>query len=114
LKPLAISHTAMTISCSASTPGFLLLAAIITEVPIAMVVLSLVLPQRVARWANLVAAGLTIVYVIGLGSAAPHYIFIGSIETLGCILIGWLAWTWRESERRISGSLRAAGAGQLG
>jgi hypothetical protein len=28
--------------------------------------------------------------------------------------IGWLAWTWRESERRISGSLRAAGAGQLG
>ena len=34
------------------TPEFLLLAAVVTEVPIAMVVLSQALPQRVARWAN--------------------------------------------------------------
>ena len=32
------------------TPNFLLLAAVMTEVPIAMVVLSLVLPHRAARW----------------------------------------------------------------
>jgi len=82
------------------TPGFLLVAAMITEVPIAMVVLSLMLPQRVARWANLVAALLTIVYVIGLGSAAPHYIFIAGMEILGSILIVWSAWTWRGSEQR--------------
>jgi hypothetical protein len=96
------------------TPGFLLVAAIITEVPIAMVVLSLVLPQRVARWANVIAAVVTIAYVIGLGSAAPHYIFIAGVETLGCIAVAWLAWTWRGSEQRIPGSLQAAGSAQLG
>jgi hypothetical protein len=76
----------------AITPGFLLLAAVMTEIPIAMVVLCLVLPVRALRWANLIAAAFTVVYVSGLGSATPHYIFIAGIEILGCILIGWTAW----------------------
>jgi hypothetical protein len=79
----------------AITPNFLLLAAVMTEVPIAMVVLSLVLPQRAARWANVGAAVFTIAYVIGLGSATPHYVFIAGIETLACIVIAWQAWAWR-------------------
>ena len=79
----------------AITPNFLLLAAVMTEVPIAMVVLSLVLPHRAARWANVGAAVFTIAYVIGLGSATPHYVFIAGIETLGCIVIAWQAWKWR-------------------
>ena len=77
------------------TPAFLLLAAVMTEIPIAMVVLSMVLPHRAARWANLGAAAFTIAYVIGLGSAAPHYVFIAGIETLACVVIAWQAWTWR-------------------
>lgn len=83
------------------TPGFLLLAAVLTEIPIAMVVLSLVLPQRAARWANVVAGAFTIAYIWGLGSAAPHYLFIAGIETVGCILIVWTAWTWRGSAARM-------------
>lgn len=83
------------------TPGFLLLAAVLTEIPIAMVVLSLVLPQRAARWANVIAGAFTIAYVWGLGSAAPHYLFIAGIETLGCILIVWTAWRWRGSAARV-------------
>ena len=79
----------------AITPNFLLLAAVMTEVPIAMVVLSLVLPHRAARWANVGAAVFTIAYIIGLGSASPHYVFIAGIETLACIVIAWQAWTWR-------------------
>ena len=79
----------------AITPDLLLLFAVMTEVPIAMVVLSLVLPHRAARWANLGAAVFTIAYVIGLGSGAPHYIFIAGIETIACIVIAWQAWTWR-------------------
>lgn len=79
------------------TPGFLLLAAVMTEIPIAMVVLNLVLPQRAARWANLGAALFTVVYIVGLGSATPHYFFIAGVETLGCALIAWQAWTWREA-----------------
>jgi hypothetical protein len=85
----------------AITPGFLLLAAVMTEVPIAMVVLTLVLPHRAARWANVGAALFTIVYVTGMGSATPHYIFIAGVETLACVLIAWQAWTWRAPERSV-------------
>jgi hypothetical protein len=77
------------------TPAFLLLAAALTEVPIVMVVLTLVLPLRAARWANLVAALFTIVYITGMGSAAPHYVFIAGVEIVGCLLIAWQAWQWR-------------------
>jgi hypothetical protein len=86
----------------AITPGFQLLIAVVTEIPIAMVVLTLVLPQRAARWASLVAAPLTIVYVIGGGVlSAPHYVFIAGIETLACVVIAWTAWTWREHREAV-------------
>ena len=74
----------------------------VTEIPIAMVVLSLVLPQRAARLANIVAAVVTIVYVIGGGMlSAPHYVFIAGIETLACVVIAWTAWTWREHRESV-------------
>jgi hypothetical protein len=91
------------------TPGLLLLFAVMTEVPIAMVVLSLVLPQRAARWTNVIAALFTIAYVVGLRSNAPHYLFIAGIETLGCILVVWTAWTWRGSEMRVPAGDLVAG-----
>jgi len=78
------------------TAGFLLLAAVMTEIPIAMVLLNLVLPVRALRWANLVAAAFTVVYVLGMGSmTTPHYVFIAGVETLGCVLIAWTAWRLR-------------------
>jgi hypothetical protein len=83
------------------TPEFLLAAAVVTEIPIAMIVLTQVLPQRAARWANVIAGALTIVYVIGGYAATPHYYFIAGIETLVCIVIIWSAWTWRVAERRV-------------
>ena len=82
------------------TPAFLLVAAAIAEVPIAMVLLSLLLPQRTARWANIAGAVVTVVYVIGLGSATPHYVFIAALETIGCLAIAWWSWTWRPADRR--------------
>jgi hypothetical protein len=84
------------------TPALLLLFAVMTEIPIAMVLLSQTLPQRAARWANIAAAVFTVVYVFGLGSGAPHYIFIAGVETLGCLLIAWSAWTWRGSEDTVA------------
>ncbi len=82
------------------TPAFLLVAAVVAEVPIAMVLLSLLLPQRAARWANIAAAVVTVVFVLGMGSATPHYVFIAALETLGCVAIAWSSWTWRPAERR--------------
>jgi hypothetical protein len=90
------------------TPEFLLVAAIVAEVPIAMVLLSLVLQPRIARVANIAAAALTIAYVVIGGSATPHYVFMASMETLGCVLIAWWSWTWREASRPVPARALAA------
>ena len=82
------------------TPVFLLVAAVIAEVAIAMVLLSLLLPQRAARWANIGAAAVTVAYVLGMASATPHYVFLAALETIGCLAIAWWSWTWRPAERR--------------
>lgn len=86
------------------TPAFLLVAAVVAEVPIAMVLLSLLLPQRTARAANIAAAVVTVAYVLGLGSATPHYVFIAALETLGCLAIARWSWTWRPAEVRVQGA----------
>jgi uncharacterized membrane protein YhaH (DUF805 family) len=86
------------------TPAFLLLAAVMTEVPIAMIIGARMLPHRANRWANIVAAAFTAVYVIGLGTPAPHYIFIAGLEVLGCALIAWGAWRLAESDLESAGS----------
>jgi MFS family permease len=83
------------------TPGFLLLAAVLTEIPIAMVVLSQVLPKRANRRANMIAGIATIVYVAGLGSAAPHYLFLAGLEIVACLYIVWFAWRWGEQKERV-------------
>ena len=84
------------------TPGFLLIAAILTEIPMVMVVLSRLLSYRANRWANILGGLFTILWVVGLGSATPHYLFIASVEVLCSGYIIWLAWRWRapEGQRR--------------
>jgi len=82
------------------TPVFLLVAAIVAEVAIAMVLLSLLLPQRAARWANIVAVAVTVAYVLGMASGTPHYVFLAALETIACLAIVWWSWTWRPEERR--------------
>jgi hypothetical protein len=79
------------------TPGFLLAAAVVTEIPIAMIVLSRVLKQRANRWANIVAGVVTIAYVVGGGPLNQiHYIFFAAMEVGCAVLIVRYAWTWRE------------------
>ena len=82
------------------TPAFLLVAAVVAQVPISMVLLSLLLPERTARWANIVAAVVTVAFVLGMGSATPHYVFLAALETFGCLAIVWWSWTWRPAEQR--------------
>ncbi len=80
------------------TPGFLLIAATVTEISIAMVFLSRLLKQRVNRWVNIVGGVITILWVIGGGSTTLHYIFFASIEVVCSLAIIWLAWTWRNPD----------------
>lgn len=94
------------------TGAFFLAAAVLMEVPIAMVLLSRILSDR-ANWrTNLVAGGfMAAVQVITL-IAGPrptgYYIFFSVIE-IGCTsLIAWYAWTWRVSSRRPVSELPAS------
>lgn len=84
------------------TQGFLLAAAILMEIPFAMIVLSRVLKYRVNRWANIIAGALMALVQLGtMGSGTPptlHYLFFSAIE-VGCnLLIIWYAWKWRNPE----------------
>lgn len=78
------------------TPTFLVIAAVLVEVGIAMIYLSRALPRATARILNLIAVPLTIAFVIGGGSLTPHYIFFASIEVIAMLYIGYLALNWRD------------------
>lgn len=84
----------------AVTPAFMLLAAVMTEISMIMIIASRLLNYRLNRWANILGGVFTIVYVIGLGSLTPHYIFIASIEVICSAYIVWLAWRWRAADHQ--------------
>jgi Sec-independent protein secretion pathway component TatC len=80
------------------TQGLLLVFSILLEIPIAMIILSRVLKYSVNRWANIIAAVITILFIIGGGSVALSYIFFATMEVIGMSLIIWYAWTWPNPE----------------
>jgi hypothetical protein len=80
------------------TPIFLLIAAIVTEISIAMVFLSRFLRQGLNRWVNIIGGVITILWVIGGGSLTPHYIFFASIEVLCSLVIIGMARNWHSAE----------------
>lgn len=81
------------------TRPFLLAAAVMMEVPIAMTVLARLLPHRLNRRAN-IAAGIfktaAVVASLLVGTPSMHYLFFASIEIPCTLLIVALAWRWRE------------------
>ena len=74
------------------------IAAIITNIPIFMILLSRVLNYKVNRILNITAGFFTIIYIIGGGDTAPHYIIIASIETILAIIIIVTAWKWEKEQ----------------
>jgi len=76
------------------TPMLLLAAAVLIELTIGMVFLAFVLPRRLNRIANLLAAPIIALFVVGGGSLLPHYILLASFEIAALTGIAWLAWTW--------------------
>jgi hypothetical protein len=84
------------------TPVFLLVAAIVTEISIAMVFLSRFLNYRVNRRVNIVGGIVTILWVVGGGSTMLHYIFFATVECVCALVIIWMAWNWRGIENQVS------------
>ena len=81
------------------TPAFLLIAAILLQIPILMIFLTQVLPRNPARITNYAAVVITAVFVIGGGSTLPHYLFFVSIELAAMLYIAVLAYTWPDDAR---------------
>ncbi len=82
------------------TQEFLLAAAILLEIPFAMIILSRILKYRVNRLMNIFAGIIMTVVQIGslfAGTPTLHYIFYSVIEIACALFITWYAWTWRNS-----------------
>ncbi|MCX6556636.1 MAG: DUF6326 family protein [Candidatus Aminicenantes bacterium] len=79
------------------TQGFLLGAALLMEIPMAMILLSRVLKHGANRRANIIAGIImTAVQIASLfaGTSTLYYRFFSIIE-IGCTsLIVWFAWKW--------------------
>ncbi|HMB45986.1 MAG TPA: DUF6326 family protein [Candidatus Methanoperedens sp.] len=84
------------------TQEFFLGAAILMEIPIAMVLLSRVLKYRANRWTNIVTGStMTVVQFSSLffgSSPTIYYIFFSIIEISCTSLIVWYAWKWTNLE----------------
>ena len=88
------------------TQVFLLSAAILLEIPFAMILLSRVLPYRVNRWANVIAGAIMVAIQVGtMGMGTPstlHYLFYSAIEVACNLFIVWYAWKWINPEGQAS------------
>lgn len=81
------------------TPAFMLVGAFLMEIPIAMIVISLVLNYRWNKWVNIFAGAIKTLAVFGslfVGKPALYYSFFAVIEIVTTSFIVWIAWRWKE------------------
>ncbi len=79
------------------TPSFLVIAAVLLEVNVAMILVSRFTKFKINRLLNRFAPLIVIAFIIGGGSLAPHYIFFAMTEVIALIAIMMTAWTWKEN-----------------
>ena len=77
------------------TEPLLLFGGFVAEVPISMVLLSRLLPYGVNRWANIIAAAVTLAFEINNGTTDLDDTFHMVIEIAALCFIIWSAWRWR-------------------
>ncbi len=77
--------------------SFLFFSTLYVVIPVVMIYLSVVLPKRINRTANLVLAGLYLVTIVGLAIGEWNYYILGSvIEAALLAMVIRHAWTWPE------------------
>jgi hypothetical protein len=77
------------------TEPLLLFGGFVAEVPISMVLLSRLLPYGTNRWANIIAALVTLAFEINNGTTDLDDTFHMVIEMAALFFIIWSAWRWR-------------------
>jgi len=82
------------------THELLLVSAIVMAIPIFMVFLSLTLPYRANRWANIIFAIFIFVFdLVGLATYTSAYaVFLIIVGLLFNALTVWYAWKWPNQE----------------
>lgn len=82
------------------TQGFLLAALASVTIPALMIFLSVVLPAKVNRWANIMIAAVYIPYSLFnlAGEAWMHMVFGAVVEVVLLCLIIHYAWKWPRIE----------------
>lgn len=75
-----------------------MLAAVLLEIPIAMVILSRVLSPRLNRWASIVAAVLAVPLILAGSPSDLDDMFFTGVEVVALALIIWYAWKWPKRE----------------
>ena len=70
--------------------------SILMVIPIVMIVLSLILPQPVNRWANIIVAGFFFLFnIVGLPTYPSAYDkFLIIVSLVFNLLTFWYAWNW--------------------
>jgi TRAP-type C4-dicarboxylate transport system permease small subunit len=77
------------------TQGVLLGMAAVMAIPSLLVFLSLVLPPRANRWANVILGIVyTVIMILAIQGGWHFYASFGLIEITLTALIVWYAWTW--------------------
>ncbi|MEO0647458.1 MAG: DUF6326 family protein [Cyanobacteria bacterium J06650_10] len=82
------------------TEHMLLLGGVMIQVPIAMVLLSRLLPYGVNRWANIIVAALYGVLVASFGTTDLDDVFHLVMESAALSFIIWSAWRWRNPSQK--------------
>lgn len=78
------------------TQELMLVMALIIEIPIIMIFLSRILKPKANRRVNIVAAVITILFIVGGGSLILHYVFFASVEVICLLMIIRYAWKWKK------------------
>jgi hypothetical protein len=77
----------------------LLLGGLLVQLPLSMVLLSRVLPDRASRWTNLFAApaalAILLIPTLVMSTPDPDDLLFAAVELVGLLFIIGYAWTWR-------------------
>jgi hypothetical protein len=78
------------------TQTWMLSGVMLMTIPSLMVILSLALPAKVNRYANISLGAIYIFIALGLaiGESQAYYIFGSAVEAVLLSLIVWIAWKW--------------------
>ncbi|MBK8565482.1 MAG: hypothetical protein IPN76_19570 [Saprospiraceae bacterium] len=82
------------------TQGFLAAALVSVTIPALMIFLSVALPAKVNRWANIIIAAVYIPYTLFnlAGEAWVHMVFGAVVEVIFLCLIIRYAWKWPRTQ----------------